>query len=128
MISFLVDPFAYDFMVRAFATSLISSIVCAVLSCWLVLVGWSLMGDAVSHAVFPGVVLAYIAGIPFAVGAVVFGFLAVGLIGVVRDTSRLKEDAAIGIVFTTLFAFGLVLISVTPSQTCLLYTSDAADE
>lgn len=119
MISFLVDPFAYDFMVRAFATSLISSIVCAVLSCWLVLVGWSLMGDAVSHAVFPGVVLAYIAGVPFAVGAVVFGFLAVGLIGVVRDTSRLKEDAAIGIVFTTLFAFGLVLISVTPAQTDL---------
>jgi manganese transport system permease protein len=90
-----------------------------VLSCWLVLIGWSLMGDAVSHAVLPGVVLAYIVGAPFALGAVIFGFLAVALIGAVRDTSRVKEDAAIGIVFTTLFALGLVLISVTPSQTDL---------
>ena len=89
-------------MVRALATSLVASVVCALLSCWLVLVGWSLMGDAVSHAVLPGVVLAYIVGVPFAVGAVLFGFLAVGLIGVVRDTSRVKEDAAIGIVFTTM--------------------------
>lgn len=116
---FFLQPLSYDFMVRALATTLIASIVCAVLSCWLVLIGWSLMGDAVSHAVLPGVVLAYIAGVPFAVGAVVFGFLAVALIGVVRDTSRVKEDAAIGIVFTTLFALGLVLISVTPSQTDL---------
>lgn len=116
---FFLEPLSYDFMVRALATTLIASIVCAVLSCWLVLIGWSLMGDAVSHAVLPGVVLAYIAGVPFALGAVVFGFLAVALIGVVRDTSRVKEDAAIGIVFTTLFALGLVLISVTPSQTDL---------
>ncbi|MDA3147109.1 manganese transport system permease protein [Brevibacterium sp. Mu109] len=116
---FFLEPLSYDFMVRALATTLIASIVCAVLSCWLVLIGWSLMGDAVSHAVLPGVVLAYIAGVPFALGAVVFGFLAVALIGAVRDTSRVKEDAAIGIVFTTLFALGLVLISVTPSQTDL---------
>ncbi|WP_250443950.1 metal ABC transporter permease [Actinotalea sp. C106] len=106
-------------MVRALLTTLVASVVCAVLSCWLVLIGWSLMGDAVAHAVLPGVVLAYVVGAPFALGAVVFGFLAVGLIGVVRDTSRVKEDAAIGIVFTTLFALGLVLISVTPSQTDL---------
>ncbi|RSN43157.1 hypothetical protein DMC64_26300 [Amycolatopsis sp. WAC 04197] len=106
-------------MVRALASTVIASAVCAVLSCWLVLIGWSLMGDAVSHAVLPGVVLAYVLGAPFALGAVVFGFLAVALIGVVRDTSRVKEDAAIGIVFTTLFALGLVLISVTPSQTDL---------
>ena len=119
LIDFFLEPLSYDFMVRALATTLIASIVCAVLSCWLVLVGWSLMGDAVSHAVLPGVVLAYIVGAPFALGAVVFGFLAVGLIGAVRDTSRVKEDAAIGIVFTTLFALGLVLISVTPSQTDL---------
>jgi manganese transport system permease protein len=90
-----------------------------VLSCWLVLVGWSLMGDAVSHSVLPGVVLAYAVGAPFALGAIVFGFLAVGLIGAVRNTSRIKEDAAIGIVFTTLFALGLVLISVIPSNTDL---------
>ncbi|MFE9644392.1 metal ABC transporter permease [Streptomyces sp. NPDC006365] len=116
---FLLEPLTYSFMVRALAATLVAAVVCAVLSCWLILIGWSLMGDAVSHAVLPGVVLAYILGVPFALGAIVFGVLAVALIGVVRDTSRVKEDAAIGIVFTTLFALGLVLISVTPSQTDL---------
>ncbi len=115
----LVEPLGYGFMLRALAAAVTAAVVCAVLSCWLVLVGWSLMGDAVSHAVLPGVVLAHVVGAPFALGAVVFGFLAVGLIGVVRDTGGIKEDAAIGIVFTTLFALGLVLISVTPSQTDL---------
>ncbi|QYH34639.1 metal ABC transporter permease [Salinibacterium sp. M195] len=118
-LDFLLEPLSYDFMQRAMATSVIAAIVCAVLSCWLVLVGWSLMGDAVSHSVLPGVVLAYVVGAPFALGALIFGFLAVGLIGAVRNTSRIKEDAAIGIVFTTLFALGLVLISVIPSQTDL---------
>lgn len=115
----LLEPLQYDFMVRALVTTVIAAVVCALLSCWLVLVGWSLMGDAVSHAVLPGVVIAYILGVPFAIGALVFGFLAVVLIGTIRGTSRVKEDAAIGIVFTTLFALGLVLISVTPSQTDL---------
>ena len=119
LVDLLLEPLGYEFMVRALITTIITAIVCALLSCWLVLIGWSLMGDAVSHAVLPGVVLAYIVGAPFALGALVFGLLAVGLIGVIRDTSRVKEDAAIGIVFTTLFAFGLVLISVTPSQTDL---------
>jgi len=119
LLGWLIDPLGYDFMLRALATSAIAAAVCALLSCWLVLIGWSLMGDAVSHAVLPGVVLAYVVGAPFALGAVVFGFLAVALIGAVRSTSRVKEDAAIGIVFTTLFALGLVLISVTPSQTDL---------
>jgi manganese transport system permease protein len=118
-LDFLLEPLQYDFMVRALVTTVIAAIVCALLSCWLVLIGWSLMGDAVSHAVLPGVVIAYILGAPFAIGALVFGFLAVALIGAIRGTSRIKEDAAIGIVFTTLFAFGLVLISVTPSQTDL---------
>ncbi|AEA25238.1 ABC-type transporter, integral membrane subunit [Pseudonocardia dioxanivorans CB1190] len=118
-IDLIVEPLSYGFMVRALVTTVVAAVVCALLSCWLVLVGWSLMGDAVSHAVLPGVVLAYVLGAPFALGAVVFGFLAVGLIGAIRDTSRVKEDAAIGIVFTTLFALGLVLISVTPSQTDL---------
>ncbi|NDK90559.1 metal ABC transporter permease [Gordonia desulfuricans] len=119
IVDLLLDPFDYTFMTRALAATLIASTVCALLSCWLVLIGWSLMGDAVSHAVLPGVVLAYIFGMPFALGAIVFGFLAVGLIGAVRNPGRIKEDAAIGIVFTTLFALGLVLISVTPSQTDL---------
>lgn len=116
VLEFFLEPMRLEFMVRATATTLIASIVCGTLSCWLVLIGWSLMGDAVSHAVLPGVVLAYIAGAPFALGAALFGFTAVALIGIVRDTSRTKEDAAIGVVFTTLFALGLVLISVTPSQ------------
>jgi manganese transport system permease protein len=118
-VDLLLEPLSYEFMLRALATTVLASVVCAVLSCWLVLVGWSLMGDAVSHAVLPGVVLAYIVGAPFAVGALVFGFLSVGLIGVVRGSGRVKEDAAIGIVFTALFSLGLVLISVTPSQTDL---------
>lgn len=119
VIDVLLDPLGFDFMVRALLVTVIAALVCAVLSCWLVLIGWSLMGDAVSHAVLPGVVLAYMLDTPFAIGALVFGVLAVTLIGVVRDTSRIKEDAAIGIVFSTLFALGLVLISVTPSQTDL---------
>ncbi|GAB3953900.1 metal ABC transporter permease [Kribbella albertanoniae] len=119
LLDFLLEPLSYDFMVRALVTTVVAAVVCAVLSCWLVLIGWSLLGDAVSHAVLPGVVLAYMLGLPFGVGAVIFGFLAVGLIGAIRSTSRIKEDAVIGIVFTTLFALGLVLISVVPSQTDL---------
>ncbi|OLT55142.1 hypothetical protein BJF88_07430 [Cellulosimicrobium sp. CUA-896] len=115
----LLEPLSFEFMRTALAVTLMAGVVCGVLSCWLVLVGWSLMGDAVSHAVLPGVVLAYVVGAPFALGALLFGLLAVTLIGAVRDTSRVKEDAAIGVVFTTLFALGLVLISVTPSQTDL---------
>lgn len=121
LLDLFIEPLGYEFMRIALATAVISALVCAVLSCWLVLIGWSLMGDAVAHAVLPGVVLAYIVGAPFALGAVIFGLLAVALIGLVRDTSRVKEDAAIGIVFTTLFALGLVLVSVTPSETDLTH-------
>lgn len=119
--TWLLEPLTYDFFVRALAVTTVSAVVCAVLSCWLVLVGWALMGDAVSHAVLPGVVLAYVLGAPFAIGALVLALLAVALIGGLRDTSRLKEDTAIGIVFTTLFALGLVLVSVVPSQTDLTH-------
>ncbi|MCT1657889.1 metal ABC transporter permease [Brevibacterium luteolum] len=121
IIHLLADPLSYEFMTRALIAAVMVSVVCALLSCWLVLIGWSLMGDAVSHAVLPGVVLAYVLDVPFAIGALVFGFLAVILIGAVRDTSRVKEDAAIGIVFTTLFALGIVLVSVTPSDTDLMH-------
>ena len=75
LLEFLLEPLQYEFMVRALAATIAAAIVCAILSCWLVLIGWSLMGDAVSHAVLPGVVLAYIVGWPFAVGALVFGLL-----------------------------------------------------
>lgn len=115
----LLDPLQYDFMLRALGAAAVAAAVCALLSCWLVLIGWSLMGDAVSHAVLPGVVVASMVGLPFAAGALVAGFVAVGAIGVIRDRSHVKEDAAMGIVFTTMFAVGLVLISVVPSQTDL---------
>lgn len=119
MIAWLLEPLQFGFMQRALLVAVVAGTVGALLSCWLTLVGWSLMGDAVSHAVLPGVVLSYIVGIPFGVGAFVFGAGAVGLIGLVRRTSRVKEDAAIGVVFTGLFALGLVLVSVTPSDTDL---------
>ncbi|OZE74592.1 hypothetical protein CH305_23675 [Rhodococcus sp. 15-649-2-2] len=116
LIDFLVDPLEYTFMQRALLVTVTASIVCAVLSCWLVLIGWSLMGDAVSHAVLPGVALSYLFGAPFAIGALLFALIAVGAIGVVRNTTIVKEDAAIGVVFTALFALGVVLISKFPSQ------------
>jgi len=119
VLDLLTEPLQYDFMLRALGAASIAAVVCALLSCWLVLIGWSLMGDAVSHAVLPGVVLSYALGLPFALGALVFGLLAVVLIGAVRESRRVAEDAAIGIVFTTLFALGLVLVSITPSHTDL---------
>ncbi|MCC8926313.1 metal ABC transporter permease [Rhodococcus sp. I2R] len=112
----LLDPLQYTFIRRALLVTVVASVVCAVLSCWLVLIGWSLMGDAVSHAVLPGVALSYLLGAPFAIGALIFALIAVGAIGIVRNTTAVKEDAAIGVVFTTLFAFGVVLISKFPSQ------------
>lgn len=121
MIDALLAPFAYDFMLRAMLVTAIASVACALLSTWLVQMGWSLMGDAVSHAVLPGVALAYILGLPFAVGAAVFGVGAVALIGGVRSATRLRADAAIGVVFTSLFALGLVIVSVTPADTDLMH-------
>jgi manganese transport system permease protein len=118
-IEWLLEPLQYAFMARALVVTLVAAVTCAILSCWLVQIGWSLMGDAVSHAVLPGVALSYILGLPFAVGAFVFGAGAVALIGGVRATTKIKSDAAIGVVFTALFAMGLVLISITPSQTDL---------
>lgn len=115
------EPLQFDFMRRALLVSLVAGAACAVLSCWLTLIGWSLLGDAVSHAVLPGVVLAYLLGLPFAVGALAFGAGSVALIGVVNRTSRVKEDAVIGVVFTALFALGVVLVSRIPSETDLFH-------
>ncbi|MEC3891377.1 MULTISPECIES: metal ABC transporter permease [Nocardiopsis] len=112
-------PLQFEFVQRALLVSVVAGVVCAVLSCWMTLVGWSLMGDAVSHAVLPGVVLSFMFGLPFALGALVFGAGSVALIGVVNRTSRVKEDAVIGVVFTAMFALGLVMISRVPSQTDL---------
>jgi manganese transport system permease protein len=121
LIGWFTDPLQFDFMQRAMLVAVIVGLSCALLSCWLTLLGWSLMGDAVSHAVLPGVVLSYLVGAPFAVGAFLFGTGAVALIGGLSRTSKVKEDASIGIVFTGLFALGLVLVSVIPSQTDLFH-------
>ncbi|MFO7630021.1 MAG: metal ABC transporter permease [Prochlorococcaceae cyanobacterium] len=107
----LIEPLQFAFLQRALGLGVLVAVVCAVLSCFMILKGWALMGDAVSHAVLPGVVIAYALGLPFAVGAFVFGVGAVGAIGFIKQHSRVKEDSVIGLVFTGFFAFGLVLLS-----------------
>lgn len=116
MIDLLLEPMAYDFMWRALVVVVAASIAGALLSCWLVHMGWALMGDAVSHAVLPGIAVASMLGMPFAIGALLAALVAVGLIGAVREGGTVREDAAMGIVFTALFSVGLVLISKFPSQ------------
>nr|WP_228024666.1 metal ABC transporter permease [cf. Phormidesmis sp. LEGE 11477] len=108
-------------MRQAIWVSAFVGLVCAVLSCYVTLKGWSLMGDAVSHAVVPGVVISYALGIPFAVGAFAFGFGATVAIGYIKSKTRLKEDAVIGVVFTGFFAFGLVLVTKIPSNIDLFH-------
>ena len=107
----LTEPLSHAFMVRALLVSLLVATVCGLLSCFLTLKGWALMGDAVSHAVMPGVVIAYALGLPFALGAFVFGVGSVALIGYIKQMTRIKEDTVIGLVFTGFFALGLTLIS-----------------
>ncbi|MEL6352857.1 MAG: metal ABC transporter permease [Cyanobacteria bacterium J06627_28] len=119
--NWVLEPLQLGFMVRALWVSAFVGIVCAVLSCYITLKGWSLMGDAVSHAVVPGVVVAYALGVPFAVGAFVFGFGATVAIGYVKAQTRLKEDAVIGVIFTGFFAFGLVLATKIPSNIDLFH-------
>lgn len=111
-----LEPFQYAFMQDALLVGVLIGAMCAVLSCFLILKGWSLMGDAVSHAVLPGIVLAYIAGIPLIIGAFAAGLFCATGSGYVKRHSRIKEDTAMGVVFTGLFAFGLVLFSKTPSD------------
>jgi manganese transport system permease protein len=121
VIGWFTDPLQFDFMQRALLVAVVIGATCAVLSCWLTLLGWSLLGDAVSHAVLPGVAVSYVLGIPFAFGALAFGIGSVALIGGLNRTSRVKEDAAIGIVFTGLFALGIVFVSLVPSQVDLFH-------
>lgn len=118
---FLIAPLQYDFMLKAIIVSSLVGVVCALLSCFLILKRWSLMGDAVSHSVLPGVVLAYALSIPFSIGAFVFGLGGVLGIGYIKQKVRLKDDAVIGIVYTTLFALGLVLVSKIPSNIDLMH-------
>ena len=105
----LLEPFQFSFMVNALVISTIVAVPCALLSVFLVLKGWALMGDAMSHAVFPGIVLAYIAGIPLAIGAFVAGLFCAIATGYLDDNSRIKRDTIMGIVFSGMFGAGLVL-------------------
>ena len=114
-------PFQFSFMQTALGVSAFVGVVSAVLSCYLILKGWALMGDALSHAVLPGVVFAYILGVPLPIGAFVSGMASAAAIGWVKQRSRIKEDAVIGLVFTAFFALGLILVSRTPSDVHLMH-------
>lgn len=116
MIETLLLPLQYDYMLKAILVSGLVGGVCAFLSCFITLKGWSLMGDALSHAVVPGVAVAYIIGWPFAAGAFLTGLLAAVGMGFVKARTRLREDAVIGVVFTAFFALGIFLISLNPSS------------
>ena len=116
MIEKLLEPFQYAFMRDAMLVGAVVGAVCAVLSCYLVLKGWSLMGDAISHAVLPGIVIAYAVGAPLALGAFASGLLCAVATGFIKANSRIKEDTAMGVVFTGLFAFGLVLFTKVKSD------------
>jgi manganese transport system permease protein len=116
LINWFAAPLQYEFMVKAIFVSALVGMVCAALSCYMTLKGWSLMGDAVSHAVLPGVAVAYMLNIPLAIGAFVFGVGSVVAIGFIKSQTRIKEDTVIGLVFTGFFALGLVLISKVRSS------------
>ena len=116
MIELLLEPFSYGYMARAIWVSALVGGACAVLSCYMVLKGWSLMGDALSHAVVPGVALAYLLKLPYAAGAFAAGMLAAVAMALVQRVTVLREDAVIGLVFTTMFAIGLLIVSFHPAS------------
>ena len=114
MMATLLEPFSYGYMFNAMWVSALVGGVCAFLSAYLMLKGWSLIGDALSHSVVPGVAGAYILGLPFAVGAFIAGGLAAGAMLFLSDRSGLKIDVVIGIIFTSFFGLGLFMISLNP--------------
>jgi manganese/iron transport system permease protein len=118
---FVATPLSYGFMQRALLVAVLTGAVCAVLSCYLVLKGWSLMGDAVSHAVLPGIVLAVALGLPLAVGAFAAGLFCAVAVGYLKDNSRVKEDTVMGIVFSGMFGLGLVLFTKVETDQHLLH-------
>lgn len=109
MIDTLLQPFQFPFMQNAFYIMLMISIPTSLLSCYLVLKGWSLMGDAISHAVLPGVVAAYVLGIPLIIGAFCAGMFCALATGFLSENSRVKQDTVMGIVFSGMFGFGIVM-------------------
>jgi manganese/iron transport system permease protein len=116
MTALLVEPFAYGYMRNAMWVSALVGGVCAFLSCYLMLKGWSLIGDALSHAIVPGVAGAYMLGLPFSVGAFFSGGLAAGVMLFLNQRTRLKEDAIIGLIFSSFFGLGLFMVSLSPTS------------
>lgn len=111
LIGWFAEPLSHTFMQHALLTATVVGVVCAILSCYVVLKGWSLMGDAISHAVFPGVIIAFWLGLPMALGAFVAGVWCAMSVGYLKNNTRIKEDTLMGIVFAGMFAFGLVLFN-----------------
>jgi len=116
VIDLLVQPFGYGYMVNAIWVSALVGAVCAFLSAYLMLKGWSLIGDALSHSIVPGVAGAYMLGLPFSVGAFFSGGLAAGAMLFLNQRTRLKEDAIIGLIFTSFFGLGLFMVSLSPAS------------
>lgn len=116
MISTLLEPFTYSYMLNAIWVSALVGGVCGFLSAYLMLKGWSLIGDALSHAIVPGVAGAYMLGLPFALGAFFSGGLAAASMLFLNQKTRLKEDAIIGLIFTSFFGLGLFMVSLTPTS------------
>ncbi|PSJ56545.1 metal ABC transporter permease [Kumtagia ephedrae] len=116
MIATLLEPFAYGYMVNAMWVSALVGGVCAFLSAYLMLKGWSLIGDALSHSIVPGVAGAYMLGLPFSLGAFLSGGLAAGAMLFLNQRTKLKEDAIIGLIFTSFFGLGLFMVSLSPTS------------
>lgn len=116
MMTTLLEPFGYSYMINAMWVSALVGAVCAFLSAFLMLKGWSLIGDALSHSIVPGVAGAYMLGLPFALGAFLAGGLAAGAMLFLNQRTRLREDAIIGMIFTSFFGLGLFMVSLSPTS------------
>ncbi len=116
MLRTLLEPFTYDYMLNAIWVSALVGGVCGFLSAYLMLKGWSLIGDALSHSIVPGVAGAYMLGLPFSIGAFLSGGLAAGAMLFLNQRTRLKEDAIIGLIFTSFFGLGLFMVSLSPTS------------
>lgn len=112
----LLEPFTYGYMLNAMWVSALVGAVCAFLSCYLMLKGWSLIGDALSHAIVPGVAGAYMLGLPFSIGAFASGALAAGAMLFLNQRTKLREDAIIGLIFSSFFGLGLFMVSLSPAS------------
>jgi manganese/iron transport system permease protein len=112
----LLEPFGYSYMLNAMWVSALVGGVCAFLSCYLMLKGWSLIGDALSHAIVPGVAGAYMLGLPFAIGAFFSGALAAAAMLFLNQRTKLREDAIIGLIFSSFFGLGLFMVSLSPTS------------